>query len=152
MNAVQVMVRALAPGDQARWRELWDGYNAFYEARVPEDVTRETWQRILDPTFPLLGRCAVREGALCGIAHAVIHPSTWQVEPVCYLEDLFVDPRVRGTGAGRALIEDLLALCREGGWSALYWHTREGNATARRLYDRFAPADDFVRYRIPVAR
>jgi hypothetical protein len=32
----------------------------------------------------------------------------------------------------------------------LYWHTRGNNATARRLYDTFIPADDFVRYVVTV--
>jgi hypothetical protein len=39
-------------------------------------------------------------------------------------------------------------LARERGWSRLYWHTRAANATARKLYDKFAKADDFVRYRM----
>ena len=34
------------------------------------------------------------------------------------------------------------------GWARLYWHTRQGNETARRLYDKFAGADDLVRYRL----
>jgi hypothetical protein len=34
------------------------------------------------------------------------------------------------------------------GWSPVYWLTRQSNETARRLYDKFAEADDFVRYRI----
>jgi len=34
------------------------------------------------------------------------------------------------------------------GWSRLYWHTRAGNLAARRLYDAFVQADDFVRYRL----
>lgn len=37
---------------------------------------------------------------------------------------------------------------RANGWSQLYWHTRKGNAEARRLYGKFATADDFVRYRL----
>ena len=39
-------------------------------------------------------------------------------------------------------------LGRERGWSRLYWHTRASNETARRLYDKFVNADDFVRYRM----
>jgi hypothetical protein len=31
--------------------------------------------------------------------------------------------------------------------SRVYWHTRAGNP-ARRLYDKFAQVDDFVRYRL----
>jgi GNAT superfamily N-acetyltransferase len=60
----------------------------------------------------------------------------------------FVDPAFRGRGIARALIEDLLARCRQQNWSRLYWHTRDSNQEARRLYDRFATADVFVRYRM----
>ena len=38
----------------------------------------------------------------------------------------------------------------EQGWSRVYWVTKEDNARARRLYDRFAPADGFIRYSVPV--
>jgi len=49
---------------------------------------------------------------------------------------------------GRALIDDLITLARNKGWSRLYWHTHAGNETARKLYDTYTQADDFVRYRI----
>ena len=51
-------------------------------------------------------------------------------------------------GIGCALIDDRLAMAKTGGWARLYWHTRQGNETARRLYDKFAGADDFLRYRL----
>ncbi|MFP3617112.1 GNAT family N-acetyltransferase, partial [Paraburkholderia sp. SIMBA_050] len=50
-------------------------------------------------------------------------------------------------GVGRRLIEDLVALGRARGWSRLYWHTRRDNP-ARKLYDTFVQADDFVRYQL----
>jgi GNAT superfamily N-acetyltransferase len=78
----------------------------------------------------------------------VLHAGTWTEQPICYLEDLFVDPTLRGKGIGEALIDDLVAQAKERGWSRLYWHTRGDNAVARRLYNKFAAADDFVRYRL----
>ena len=39
---------------------------------------------------------------------------------------------------------------RAEGWARLYWMTKEDNVQARRLYDRFAQADGFVRYVIPL--
>jgi GNAT superfamily N-acetyltransferase len=83
-----------------------------------------------------------------GFTASVIHEATWSRDPVCYLEDLFVDQSARGKGIGRALIQDLIDLGREHGWSRIYWHTRADNLAARRLYDKFVPADDFVRYRL----
>jgi ribosomal protein S18 acetylase RimI-like enzyme len=81
-----------------------------------------------------------------GFSNSVLHETTWATTPICYLEDLFVDAAMRGSGVGRMLLQDLVVLARQHGWSTLYWHTRGNNTTARRLYDTFSPADDFVRY------
>jgi len=141
-----INVRAATAADEPRWRELWAGYNAFYEAKLPESITQATWRRILDPAAPMVGRVAIVEGRAVGFSNSVLHESTWAATPVCYLEDLFVDPAMRGRGVGRLLLQDLVALARQHGWPTLYWHTRGNNSTARRLYDTFTPADDFVRY------
>ncbi len=143
-----VAIRYVEEADAQPWRALWAGYNAFYEAGIAEDITRSTWSRLLDPSSPMLGRLALHRGVPVGFTNAVLHPSTWTASPSCYLEDLFVDPNIRGAGIGRRLIDDLVALCRANGWSRLYWHTRSGNARARRLYDSYGPADDFVRYQL----
>lgn len=55
-------------------------------------------------------------------------------------------PSARGRGIGGALVDWLRNAMRAEGWARLYWMTREGNTAARRLYDRYASADDFVRY------
>jgi hypothetical protein len=62
----------------------------------------------------------------------------------------------RARCAGRLLIERLLAVAEQQGWWRVYWSrvcwmTRESNAVARRLYDRFTPADDFVPYSVTLA-
>ena len=146
MNAA-ASIREARPGDEAAWRRLWAGYLAFYEASVEPAITARIWARILDPAAPVLGRIAEVDGQVAGFSVSVLHEGTWAAAPVCYLEDLFVDPAARGRGAGRALIEDLIAVGRAEGWSTLYWHTRRG-IPARRLYDAFVAADDFVRYRL----
>lgn len=144
-----MILRDPTEADEAGWRELWAGYLAFYEASIPEAVTAATWRRLIDPEGPIFGRLAEGEdGVLLGLCHCILHEGTWSVASCCYLEDLFVRPEARGTGIGRALIEDALALARAKGWARLYWHTRDSNATARRLYDRFGEADGFVRYRL----
>jgi GNAT superfamily N-acetyltransferase len=142
------VIRDPAPSDESAWWRLWAGYCAFYETDVPEAVTAGTWARLLTAGSPLFGRIAEWEGRVAGFTTSILHQGSWTLHPICYLEDPFVPPEARGHGIGRALIEDLLARAKERGWSRLYWHTREGNAPARRLYDKFAAADDFVRYRI----
>ena len=142
-----VLIRDVAPSDRDAWFRLWAGYNAFYETEVAPQISERTWQRLLDSQAPLIGRVAMFEGRVAGFSLSVLHEGTWVDAPICYLEDLFVDPAVRGKGIGRALIGDLVALGRQRGWSRLYWHTRQDNP-ARRLYDEFVAADDFVRYRL----
>jgi GNAT superfamily N-acetyltransferase len=142
-----ITIRDVKPSDEAEWRRLWDGYTVFYETTVAPEITSLTWQRILDPNSAVIGRIAEVDGKVIGFSISVLHDGTWVRGLVCYLEDLFVDPASRGKGAGRRLIQDLVDLGRQRNWSSLYWMTRENNP-ARRLYDAFAKADDFVRYRL----
>jgi GNAT superfamily N-acetyltransferase len=143
-------VRPLEPKDEADWRRLWALYLAFYAVDLPAAVTQATWERLMRPGSGVLGLIAEQDGRVVGLAQAVIHANTWFPGDICYLEDMIVDEAARGQGIGHALISHLTEQCRANGWGRLYWMTRADNATARRLYDRFTPADDFVRYRIEV--
>jgi GNAT superfamily N-acetyltransferase len=142
-----IVIRDVAPADRDDWLRLWAGYTAFYETEVAPEVSARTWERLLDPASPMLGRVAQLGDRVVGFSIAVLHEGTWVVAPIGYLEDLFVDPAHRGQGVGKRLIEDLVALGRARGWSRLYWHTRRDNP-ARKLYDSFVQADDFVRYQL----
>lgn len=148
-----VAVRSVLPNDQPAWLRLWRGYCDFYQASLRDEVTQRTWKRILDPDSAIMCVLAEREGQVVGFAHCVVHENTWETQPVCYLEDLYVDPAVRGQGIGKALLEWLRNAMRAEGWARLYWVTHKDNTTARALYDQFAQADDFVRYvvRLPAA-
>jgi GNAT superfamily N-acetyltransferase len=139
-------VRAVSVSDEPAWRVLWDGYCEFYETVVPPEVTAATWRRLLDPEELMEGLVAEHGGEVVGFVNYVLHPSTWAMAETCYLEDLFVSPAARGSGAGRALIEAVLERARSHGWDKVYWHTRRDNVGARALYDSFVHADDFVRY------
>jgi GNAT superfamily N-acetyltransferase len=141
----QITVREALSSDEADWRLLWAGYNAFHQAVVADEITSWTWRRIVDPETPMIGRVAADGGRPVGFSISVLHEGTWVKTPICYLEDLFVSPGCRGKGIGRMLIEDLLDLAAQHGWSRLYWHTRQDNP-ARRLYDEFTEADGHVRY------
>ena len=144
MNAPTI--RAALPADEATWRKLWQAYCEFYDASLGPEVTNRTWKRILDPDSAVMCIVAEVEGQVYGFANCVVHENTWETQPVCYLEDLFVIPSARGHGIGRSLIEWLRNAMRAEGWARLYWVTREDNQQARKLYDRFTEADGFVRY------
>ncbi len=145
-------IRALTPDDAAAWRELWRGYQIFYRTVIPDSVTQITWGRLLDPAEPVHGAVALspEDGSPIGFVHWILHRSTWTAGPYCYLEDLFVAPARRGTGAGRALIEHVYAAARAAGCSQTYWLTHETNKDAMQLYDRIAERSGFVQYAKPL--
>ena len=142
------MIRDAEAGDEAAWRGLWSQYLAFYEVDLTPEVTAATWSRLMDHSSPMKMRLAVEDGTPVGFAIHLHHPSTWVAGEDCYLEDLFLAPEARGKGLGRALIDDLIALARARGWQRLYWHTDEGNTTARKLYDSYVQTDGHLRYRL----
>lgn len=143
-----LQVRAIAARDEERWRELFEGYVTFYEASVPETVIALTWRRLLAGEDGMKGFVAVDESDRpIGLANLVFHRSTWSETWYCYLEDLFVDPAVRGTGAGRMLIAATYAEADRRGADRTYWATQDKNRTARQLYDRIGVLTEFVQYR-----
>lgn len=142
------MIRALEARDEAAWRALFAGYNAFYgRPAFPDEITAVTWQRLLDPDERMHALVAEHDGSVVGIAHFLFHRSTTAIADVCYLQDLFVADAVRGRGHARALIEATRDRARLAGASRLYWQTHESNAAARRLYDSLAEHAGFIVYR-----
>ena len=141
------LVRPARPGDRAAWEPLWQGYLTFYKSSLPAEVTDATWRRFFDPIEPLHALVAEQDGKLVGITHYLLHRSTWAPVCYCYLEDLFVDPSLRGVGVGRKLIAAVEAEARAAGASRLYWMTHETNETAQLLYDKVADRPGFVQYR-----
>jgi len=144
---MSLTIRPLRQDDLAEWRRLWTGYLEFYGTAVPEEVYATTFARLLDPARPAQNALvADLDGRLIGLVHYIYHPHNWRIEDVCYLQDLYVDPAVRGTGAGRALIEAVYAAADRNGTPAVYWLTQDFNTTARQLYDRIARVSPFIRY------
>ena len=141
-----LIIRPAQVRDEPRWRELFDAYTRFYEREPDDAIARHAWARIHDPKSPLFAAVAEVDGRVVGIANYLLHESTGSFQPVCYLQDLFVDPAQRGGGVGRQLIDWLIAEMKAKGWSRLYWSTRETNYRARALYDQYTPHSGFLRY------
>lgn len=142
-----VVIRPAEPKDEARWRELWAGYVKFYRASVPEEATASTWKLILDPESKIEALVAESDGKVIGICNYLFHDSTWSTQPICYLQDLFVDSKARGGGAAKKLILACEEKAKEKGAFRLYWQTQEYNGAARSLYDTIVPRSSFIVYR-----
>ncbi len=149
MNA-SLTIRPLEPRDRAAWDVLWAGYNAFYdrvgETALPAQVSDTAWRRFLDPGEPMFALVAEDAGRVAGLAHFLFHRSTSRIEPVCYLQDLFTSPDMRGRGVGRALIEGVHTRAQQAGAKRLYWQTRVDNVAGRALYDKVAQHHGFIVY------
>lgn len=142
-------VRRLEARDRAAWRRLFLAYVEFYRASVPDGVIELTWQRLMQGGEGAhIGLVAVwDDDAPLGLAHLLLHRSTWSPTWYCYLEDLFVDPVLRGKGVGRALIEAVYREADAHHCTRTYWVTEETNSAARALYDQVAAKTPFVQYR-----
>jgi GNAT superfamily N-acetyltransferase len=135
--------------DRAEWRKLLDAYLTFYEAHLDEATIESTFARVIDPASGIHGALARNaEGRAIGLVHWLTHPATWTRTDYCYLEDLFVTPEARRTGAGAALIEHVRGWAEQNGSAKVYWLTAESNANARALYEQVAKRTGFIQYQI----
>jgi GNAT superfamily N-acetyltransferase len=111
---------------------------AEYERMLDEVVATEA-----DIAAALFGEhprafCDIAEadGSPVGMALWFYNFSTFEGRFGIYLEDLFVKPEARGTGAGLALMRRLAERCRDEGLKGLEWQVLDWNALAIDFYDR----------------
>jgi GNAT superfamily N-acetyltransferase len=143
-------IRAIEEKDKSQWLKLWAGYLEFYKSTISSEQTELTWKRLINNELKMFGFVAENEDGVIGFTHCLFRPSTWTETDYCYLEDLFVDPNIRGKGVGRALMEKVVELAKEKKSKRVYWTTQEFNKTARVLYDSITPVSEFVQYRLPI--
>ncbi len=140
-------IRSLQAEDEVEWRRLWTLYLDYYESTVPEEVYTTTFSRLLTgESNEFAGLIALLDGKPIGLTHYLFHRHCWKVENVCYLQDLVVDKEQRGTGVGRALIEEVYTKADEANCPSVYWMTQEFNEVGRRLYDRVGHSTPFIKY------
>jgi GNAT superfamily N-acetyltransferase len=143
-------IRAIEEKDKDQWLKLWAGYLEFYKSTISSEQTELTWKRLINNELKMFGFVAESEEGVIGFTHCLFRPSTWTETDYCYLEDLFVDPSIRGKGVGRALMSKVVELAKEKNSKRVYWTTQEFNKTARVLYDSIIPVSEFVQYRLPL--
>lgn len=143
---MSIKIRPIELGDRERWLELFKEYIVFYKSSLTDAQFELTWKR-LNSEFNIKGLVAEVDNKIVGFTHYIWRPSTWEVEDFCYLEDLYVDPKNRNSGVGRALIKAVEEIASAKGSKRLYWTTAPDNETARKLYDKVAITDR-VQYKI----
>lgn len=89
-------------------------------------------------------------GPAIGLAHVRPMPSPLRGTMTGFLDDLFIAPPARGSGAFECLIVAIGDLAEAEGWPQVRWITAANNARARAAYDRLATKTDWVTYQLDV--
>ena len=144
-----MLIRRPQDRDRADWERLYAGYAEFYKVTQTDEMRARVWGWIHDHEHEV--ECFVAEaddGTLVGLTHFRPYARPLAASVGGFLDDLFVSPEARGSGAARALIEAVADEGRNRGWSVIRWITAEDNARARALYDKLADATAWKTYDI----
>ena len=145
---MSLTISPVTAADHADWQALFRGYAAFYKTEAQAAEPR-VWDWIQSGAEPYWADIARDEtGQALGLVQYSLMHRALSGGMVVYLSDLFTLPEARGKGVARALIEHVRAFARDRGYSSVRWLTAEDNATARALYDSYAPASGFILYTI----
>lgn len=141
-------VRLVRVADESAWRALFRGYAEFYGVTLSEDIADRVWRWLHDPAHVLEGLVVVdAHGRVVGLAHIRACPRPLGGNDIGFLDDMYVEPETRGSGAADALFDALRDLARKRGWPAIRWVTQHFNERARGFYDRYTGApSDFILY------
>ena len=147
------MIAAVTESDLPELLPLMRGYCDFYEV-APTDEALLVMSRALiaDPGREGMQLLARDEGGRAiGFATIFWTWSTLSAERLGVMNDLFVAPEARGSGAAEALIEACAERCRDRGAKHLAWQTALDNHRAQAVYDRIgARRSQWLDYDLPV--
>jgi GNAT superfamily N-acetyltransferase len=144
---VTVTVRPVATDDRAAWDQLYAGYADFYRVSQTPAMRDTVWGWLHDGAAQTEGVVAEdARGKIIGIAHFRAFARPLSASTGGFLDDLFVDPHSRGSGAADAMIGYIGDLGRARGWTVIRWITADDNYRARAVYDRLSERTKWVTY------
>lgn len=128
-------------------KELAEYERLSHQVVATEEVLRDSLFGERRTAEVLIGH---HGGEPAGFALFFHNFSTFLGRPGIYLEDLYVRPRYRGMGYGKALLARLAELARERGCGRLEWWVLDWNEPAIRFYKALGavPMEDWTVYRL----
>lgn len=144
-------IRAATPEDAATILGFITELAVYEKAGHEVEATEETIRA------SIFGEGSVTEAVIlesdgrpAGFAVWFYSYSTWQAKNGLYLEDLYVSPDYRGTGAGKMLLKHLAGIAVEKGCGRFEWSVLDWNEPAIRVYDGIGaePQSEWIRYRM----
>ena len=139
-------IRTVNEADRDAWERLYRGYAAYYKVETNSTKLDTLFSWLCDPEHVCEGLVAVESGQLIGLAHFRAMPSPLRGADVGFLDDLFVDPAQRGSGAAGVLIHAVDDIARQREWDVVRWITRDDNYRARGLYDKLSTRSNWLVY------
>ena len=144
-------IRPARPGDVADILRLIQAL-AEYEKLAHEVVATEAAlkQTLFGPKPAAEVLLAEEGGRPVGLALFFQNYSTFLAKPGIYLEDLFVDPSVRGKGIGKALLQAVAKLAVQRGCGRFEWAVLDWNRPAIDFYESLGakPMSDWTVMRV----
>ena len=144
-------VEALNKSDKDKWSELYYGYAGFYEMEMNQGILDTVWSWIhsTEVKFYSIG-VKSSENELIGFMHYREMPSPLRGKLVGFLDDLFVHPDFRGSGAVQLLFGELKIQAKKNDWPYVRWITANDNTRARKVYNQISKPIDFVTYQMQI--
>lgn len=158
MSELKWIVRPVRRDEFEPWSRLFRGYADFYRWPTSDEHQEQIWGWIhVDHSVEALVAVPVDDdGHEAGEPQGLAHLREW-VRPLRgviagYLDDLFVHPEMRGSGAVDALFAEINRIALEREWAVVRWTTADDNYRARAVYDQLATRTTWITYDMtPVA-
>ena len=131
--------------------------NYVTELATYERAQQEVIATVTDIENSLFCEHSTAKSVLCyvndkpvGFAVYFFNYSTWLGKNGLYIEDLYVSPENRGSGAGKALLKHLARIAVENGCGRFEWSVLDWNEPAIKFYKSIGakPLDEWVGYRM----
>ncbi|NKZ04681.1 GNAT family N-acetyltransferase [Actinomadura latina] len=145
------MIRYATPDDVPEIlrliRELADYERALHEVKATEE---QLHARLFGEDPQVFAHVAEHEGRVVGMSLWFLTFSTWNGTHGIYLEDLFVEPDIRGHGYGKALLTELTRIADARGYGRVEWSVLNWNEPAIGFYKAMGarPQDEWTVYRL----
>ncbi len=128
-------------------RDLAEYERALHEVKATEEQLRES---LFADDPKVFAHVVEHEGRVVGFALWFLTFSTWNGTHGIYLEDLYVEPRFRGHGYGKALLTELARIADDRGYGRVEWAVLNWNTPAIAFYEPLGarPQDEWTVYRL----
>lgn len=146
-----VKIRFAIPADADQILRFIRGLAAYQHAEGAVRASAAEMRAQMASAAPPF-ECLIAEAGATPVGFALFYRgySTWLGQSLLFLEDLFIEPAARGTGAGIALIKRIARIAADRGYLRVEWRVLDSNTLARRFYQALGgePLDDWTVWRL----